>query len=77
VPEARDQLSPQEVQVAALAASGLSNREIGEIGEELYLSHRTVASHLYRIFPKLGIRSRAELPAALAAGEATRASANV
>jgi DNA-binding NarL/FixJ family response regulator len=80
VPEARDQLSPQEVQVAALAASGLSNREIGEIGEigeELYLSHRTVASHLYRIFPKLGITSRAELPGALAAGEATRASANV
>jgi DNA-binding NarL/FixJ family response regulator len=74
VPEARDQLSPQEVQVAGLAASGLSNREIGE---KLYLSHRTVASHLYRIFPKLGITSRAELPGALAAGEATRASANV
>jgi DNA-binding NarL/FixJ family response regulator len=74
VPEARDQLSPQEVQVAGLAASGLSNREIGE---KLYLSHRTVASHLHRIFPKLGITSRAELPAALAAGEATRASANV
>jgi DNA-binding NarL/FixJ family response regulator len=77
VPEARDQLSPQEVQVAGLAASGLSNREIGEIGEKLSLSHRTVASHLHRIFPKLGITSRAELPAALAAGEATRASANV
>ena len=74
MPEARDQLSPQEVQVAGLAASGLSNREIGE---KLYLSHRTVASHLYRIFPKLGITSRAELPGALAAGEATRASANV
>jgi ATP/maltotriose-dependent transcriptional regulator MalT len=69
-PEARDQLSPQELQVAGLAASGLSNREIGE---KLYLSHRTVASHLYRIFPKLGITSRAELPAALAAGQATRA----
>jgi DNA-binding NarL/FixJ family response regulator len=74
VPEARDQLSPQEAQVDGPAASGLSNREIGE---KLYLSHRTVASHLYRIFPKLGITSRAELPAALAAGEATRASANV
>jgi DNA-binding NarL/FixJ family response regulator len=36
----------------------LSNREIGQ---KLYLSHRTVGSHLYRIFPKLGIASRAEL----------------
>ena len=41
-----------------MAARGMSNREIGQ---ELYLSHRTVGSHLYRIFPKLGITSRAEL----------------
>ena len=41
---------------------GLSNREIGQ---RLYLSHRTVGSHLYRIFPKLGITSRGELRAAL------------
>ena len=71
-PETRDQLSPQEVQIAGMAASGLSNRAIGE---KLYLSHRTVASHLYRIFPKLGITSRAQLPAALAANEAARAAA--
>jgi DNA-binding CsgD family transcriptional regulator len=51
-------LSAQELQVARMAAEGLSNREIGE---RLYLSHRTVASHLYRIFPKLGITSRAQL----------------
>ena len=41
-----------------MAAEGLSNREIGQ---RLYLSHRTISSHLYRIFPKLGITSRAEL----------------
>jgi DNA-binding CsgD family transcriptional regulator len=63
VPEARDQLTPQELQIAQLAAAGLSNREIGE---RLFLSHRTVSTHLYRVFPKLGITSRAELNAALA-----------
>jgi DNA-binding CsgD family transcriptional regulator len=57
-PEAREQLSPQELQIASMAAQGLSNREIGQ---KLYLSHRTVASHLYRVFPKLGITSRAHL----------------
>jgi DNA-binding CsgD family transcriptional regulator len=53
-------LSAQELQVARMAAEGLSNRQIGE---RLYLSHRTVASHLYHIFPKLGISSRAQLTA--------------
>lgn len=62
---ARDWLSPQELQIAQMAAEGLSNREIGQ---KLYLSHRTVSSHLYRVFPKLGITSRMELPAALSAG---------
>ena len=57
-PEAWDELSPQELQIATLAAGGLSNREIGQ---RLYLSHRTVASHLYRMFPKLGITSRGQL----------------
>ncbi|MCT9934633.1 helix-turn-helix transcriptional regulator [Planotetraspora sp. A-T 1434] len=32
-----------------------------EIGQRLFLSHRTVGSHLYRIFPKLGITSRSQL----------------
>jgi DNA-binding CsgD family transcriptional regulator len=63
VPEARDQLTAQELQIAQLAAEGLSNREIGQ---QLFLSHRTVSTHLYRVFPKLGITSRAELSAALA-----------
>ncbi len=60
--ERREELSPQETQIAQLAAEGLTNREIGE---RLFLSHRTVGSHLYRTFPKLGIRSRSELAAAL------------
>lgn len=51
-------MTAQEMQVARLAAEGLSNREIGQ---QLYLSPRTVGSHLYRIFPKLGISSRAQL----------------
>ncbi|MFE3700862.1 helix-turn-helix transcriptional regulator [Nocardia tengchongensis] len=55
-------LSPQEWQIARLAASGLSNRDIAA---QLYLSHRTVGSHLYRIYPKLGITSRAQLIAVL------------
>jgi DNA-binding CsgD family transcriptional regulator len=61
-PEAWDQLSPQELQIARLAATGLTNREIGQ---RLYLSHRTISSHLYRIFPKLGITTRAQLAANL------------
>ena len=59
-PDARDQLTPQELQIAQMAAGGLTNREIGQ---KLYLSHRTVSTHLYRIFPKLGVTSRSELPA--------------
>jgi DNA-binding NarL/FixJ family response regulator len=46
------------MQIAHLAAEGLSNREIGE---RLYLSHRTIGSHLYRLFPKLGVTSRTQL----------------
>jgi DNA-binding NarL/FixJ family response regulator len=53
------------LQIAQLAADGLTNREIGE---RLYLSHRTVGSHLYRLFPKLGITSRSQLAAVLATG---------
>jgi DNA-binding CsgD family transcriptional regulator len=62
VPEAWAQLTPQELQIAQLAAEGFSNREIGE---RLYLSHRTVGSHLYRLFPKLGVTSRTQLRDAL------------
>ncbi|WP_438306746.1 helix-turn-helix transcriptional regulator (plasmid) [Streptomyces sp. HUAS TT11] len=55
-------LTAQEFQIAQLAASGLTNKQIAE---RLYLSHRTVGAHLYRIFPKLGISSRAGLRDAL------------
>jgi DNA-binding CsgD family transcriptional regulator len=62
-PDARDRLTAQELQIGKLAAAGLSNRAIGE---RLFLSPRTIGSHLYRIFPKLGISSRQELREALA-----------
>jgi DNA-binding NarL/FixJ family response regulator len=62
---AQSVLSAQELQIARLAAEGLSNREIGE---RLYLSPRTIGSHLYRIFPKLDITSRAQLAARLGPG---------
>jgi DNA-binding CsgD family transcriptional regulator len=55
-------LTPQELEIAGLAAAGLTNKQIGE---RLYLSHRTVSGHLYRIFPKLGVSTRAALRDAL------------
>src|SRR4051812_17645599 len=45
-----------------MTAQGFSNREIAQ---RLYLSHRTVESHLYRVFPKLGVTSRAQLAGVL------------
>ncbi|GAA3837737.1 ATP-binding protein [Amycolatopsis tucumanensis] len=57
-PDAREKLTPHELSIAELAAQGLTNREIGQ---RLYLSHRTVGTHLHRIFPKLGVSSRADL----------------
>jgi DNA-binding CsgD family transcriptional regulator len=57
-PASWDLLTPQELQIAQMAAAGLSNREIGQ---QLYLSPRTIAAHLYRIYPKLGITSRGQL----------------
>ncbi|MFI6076324.1 LuxR family transcriptional regulator [Actinoplanes sp. NPDC051343] len=57
-----ERLTPQESAVAELAARGLTNRQIGE---RLLLSPRTVGSHLGRVFPKLGVGSRAALRGAL------------
>ncbi|WP_051462940.1 helix-turn-helix transcriptional regulator [Haloglycomyces albus] len=53
-----DRLTPQELQVVRLAADGLTNRQIGE---QLFISPRTVGYHLYNAYPKLGVSSRAEL----------------
>lgn len=57
-------MSAQERRIAELAASGLSNKEIGR---QLNISPRTAGAHLYRVFPKLGITSRAALRDALKA----------
>src|SRR2546430_13291393 len=53
-------LSPREREVAALVASGLSNREIGE---RLFIAERTAEGHLEQIRNKLGFHSRAEVAA--------------
>lgn len=52
-------LSRRELDVAQLAASGLTN---ARIARRLVVSERTVENHLYRIYGKLGISSRRELP---------------
>ncbi|MFF3494457.1 AAA family ATPase [Streptomyces sp. NPDC002795] len=57
-PDAFATLTSQQQQIVRLAALGLTNREVAE---KLYLSPRTVGSHLYRAFPKLGITARAQL----------------
>ncbi|MFF7097373.1 AAA family ATPase [Streptomyces rubradiris] len=59
----RGLLTGQERRVAQLAARGLTNKEIGTA---LQVSPRTVAAHLYKIFPKLGVTSRAGIARALA-----------
>ena len=64
-PAAFEQLTPQELQVARMAADGLSNREIGA---QLYLSHRTIAFHLHQVYGKLEITSRAQLHRVLDSG---------
>jgi DNA-binding CsgD family transcriptional regulator len=62
--DARESLTPQEAQIARLAARGHSN---GDIAAQLYLSHRTVEWHLHKVFAKLGIVSRKGLADALPA----------
>jgi DNA-binding CsgD family transcriptional regulator len=66
----RDQLTPQERQIALLARDGLSNPEVGA---RLFLSPRTVEWHLRKVFAKLAISSRKELRDALRASESAPA----
>lgn len=55
---AADALSPQELQVADLVSDGLTNRQIAE---RLFVSPRTIESHLYRIYAKVGAANRTDL----------------
>jgi DNA-binding CsgD family transcriptional regulator len=63
----RDALTPSELRVAQLAAGGQTNRQIAQA---LFVTQRTVENHLTSTYAKLGIRSRPELPAALAGSRA-------
>ena len=56
--DALGELTPQQRQIVRLASDGLTDREIAD---RLFLSPRTVSSHLYRSFPKLGVASRHQL----------------
>ncbi|NIL84656.1 hypothetical protein RhoFasSB10_03894 [Rhodococcus fascians] len=62
-PEAATQLTPQELTVARLVAGGATNQQVAE---QLYLSRKTVESHLHKVYTKLEIGSRKQLPEALA-----------
>jgi DNA-binding NarL/FixJ family response regulator len=65
-------LTPSEVRVAELAAEGLTNREVAQA---LFVSEKTVETHLGRVYRKLDIKSRHALPGALAERQATAAEA--
>ena len=57
-PSTLDDLTPQEFQVARLVATGLTNRDVAA---RLFLSPKTIETHLSKVFRKTGVRTRAEL----------------
>ena len=61
---APDELTATELRVAELAAAGMTNREVAQVS---YMSAKTVEAHLASVYRKLGIRSRAQLGARVAA----------
>jgi DNA-binding CsgD family transcriptional regulator len=71
-PSTREELTPQELQIAVLAAKGKTNREVGA---RLFLSPKTIEWHLGKIYRKLGVGSRAELVTALDAHAPAQTSA--
>lgn len=64
-----ESLTPSERRVAELAASGMTNRGIAQT---LFVTVKTIETHLAAVYDKLGIRSRRELPAALGDGDGTQ-----
>ena len=69
--ETRDELTSQECQVASLVAEGATNREAAS---QLFVSPKTIETHLSSIYRKLGVRSRTELARISLDDDATRAS---
>ena len=64
VPSALDALTPQELRIAQCIGGGATNREASA---ELFLSPKTIEAHLTHVYRKLGVRSRSELAALVAA----------
>jgi DNA-binding CsgD family transcriptional regulator len=70
-PDTRDELTPQERHVAALVVEGLTNREAAA---RLFLSPKTIETHLGHVYRKLGVRSRTQLARVLAVDQGSQAS---
>ena len=71
--DALEELTPQQRQIVRLASDGLTNREIGD---RLFLSPRTVGSHLYRSYPKLGVADRHQLRDVITGGSRPASAGN-